>query len=964
MPPRDGGSTGTDFETGWLSPGEKVLQHLRDEQAAAVTAVLRSEHLSPILEMPTGAGKCLGPSVPVLRADGLVVRADEVRAGDLLMGPDGLPRTVLGTTRGYGPMLEVVPKRGMRWTCNDAHVLTLQRVRERAEPRCTKDGGGDLVDMPVLDFLQGTKHLRHIHKQLRVPVEEFHPASHVCFGGLPIPPYILGLLLGDGSITRDVGLTTAGAEIEREFAQWVGAVDGMRVRRAERHDSAMLWAAQEKRAGMSHWSPVAEALRGLGLMGKGSADKFIPYAYRVASRADRLEMLAGLIDTDGSLSRSGFDYITKSPALARDVAFIARSVGLAVTERVKWVPYKGQRRPYHRLSITGETQMVPCRLPRKQAAPRMQKKNPLRTGITVRPIGDGPYAGFQVDGDGRFLLGDFTVTHNSWVIAALAQEFMRSGIVLMATHRDTLVRQNRGVLIRKAGITPTFYGAGLGKRAWSKVTYGNVATLANVARRTPHLLPKVAAVIVDECHRVPVSGGGQYRTLLTALRERSPECRLIGLSATPFRGNGASLCDEEGALFDEVVHRVPIRWLIEQGRLVPPVPYAARNELDVSKLKVRAGEFRDEEQVAQIDPAIPAIADEMVEAADRHGRRATVSMLPRVAQSEALAAALRARGQTAVSVTMDTPGREAILQDFREGRIRHLTSVSVLVEGFDATRCDMVCLIVATRSPIKYIQSIGRGLRPHEGKRDCLVLDFGGNTERQGPIDDVRMPTPGKAGDPQMKACRACGALNRPVARVCEQCGAPFGGGETSAPELGTRSNTGRLLSDGPVAAPAGPPPVGTRETFTPTSVDVTRISANPMRGTPAWCIVHFKGEDGISADLKLFPDHDKGRLYFLPKLMRAFGEGVVSAVAPCRDPEIDTTEGWDKISWLQRHVPNFPLPARVTRVRTEFNGRKSWEAKAFRRGCAAPPPPTPAYEPFRSPPPNGGAQLDAEIPF
>ena len=70
---------GLDFETGWLSPGEQVFQYLREEQAQAVLAVIRSEHLSPILEMPTGAGKCLGPSVPVLRADGLVVRADEVR---------------------------------------------------------------------------------------------------------------------------------------------------------------------------------------------------------------------------------------------------------------------------------------------------------------------------------------------------------------------------------------------------------------------------------------------------------------------------------------------------------------------------------------------------------------------------------------------------------------------------------------------------------------------------------------------------------------------------------------------------------------------------------------------------------------------------------------------------------------------------------------------------------------------
>ena len=541
----------------------------------------------------------------------------------------------------------------------------------------------------------------------------------------------------------------------------------------------------------------------------------------------------------------------------------------------------------------------------------------------------------------------------SWIIAAFAQEYSRCGSVLIAQHRDTLARQNHMVLLRKAGVEASYYGAGLGRRRFTRVTFGNIATLANVARRDPGKLPVISALIVDECHRVPNRGGGQYRTLIGALREKHPESRLIGLSATPFRGNGESLCDEDGALFDGIVHRIDIKPLIEAGHLVPPVPYAARNSLDISKLRVRAGEFRDEEQAAQIDPAIGGIAAELVEAADRHGRKAAVAMLPRVKQSDALAAELVRRGQSAVSVTMKTPGREAILQDFRDGKIRFLTSVSVLVEGFDATVCDTVALICATRSPVKYIQSIGRGLRSHQGKADCLVLDFGGNTHRFGPIDDVTMPQKGKLGEPKMKECKACGFINRPAARACERCGSPFGGEPRPEPELNTRSNTGRLLSDKPAAPILPLPKVGDRETFTPASVEMIKINANPVAGKPEWAILRFKGEGGVEADLKLFPNHEKGRWRFFKDLGRAFGDAAVSAVAPCRDPEIDIAAGWNQVDWLRRHLPRFPLPARITRVRTEHNGRKSWDAKEFRGGQqAAPPPPPPAYEPFPSPPP------------
>lgn len=95
-----------------------------------------------LLVGPSGGGKCLGPETPVLRYDGRVVRAEDVRVGDQLMGPDGQPRTVLGTTQGYDEMYRIVPTRGEEWRCNSVHVLTLKHHKT-----------GEVIDVALNEYL-------------------------------------------------------------------------------------------------------------------------------------------------------------------------------------------------------------------------------------------------------------------------------------------------------------------------------------------------------------------------------------------------------------------------------------------------------------------------------------------------------------------------------------------------------------------------------------------------------------------------------------------------------------------------------------------------------------------------------------------------------------------------------------------------------------------------------------------
>jgi hypothetical protein len=228
---------------------------------------------------------------------------------------------------------------------------------------------------------------------------------------LPIDPYFLGILLGDGCLTKSVGVCKGDAAIEEEVRyqciKW-----GLRYRRSlssNRCPTHFL-------AGEKGQSKIAlrEALRQLGLLGKRSLEKFIPSLYMHASFGARRELFAGLMDTDGHMRCGGYDFISGSRKLSEDVAFVGRSLGLAcyIRECVKSCQ-NDYSSTYWRVSVSGDCSTIPCRIPRKIAPKRTQIKSVLRTGFSVEAFGEGDYYGFTLDGDGRYLMGDFTVTHNS-----------------------------------------------------------------------------------------------------------------------------------------------------------------------------------------------------------------------------------------------------------------------------------------------------------------------------------------------------------------------------------------------------------------------------------------------------------------------------------------------------------------------------------------------------------------------
>jgi hypothetical protein len=175
-------------------------------------------------------------------------------------------------------------------------------------------------------------------------------------------------------------------------------------------------------------------------------DKHIPHVYKCNSRQVRLQVLAGLIDSDGHYSSKDkcFTIIQKSNQLTDDILYIARSLGFAAycKKVTKSWSYKGVKKQgiYNRVIISGDgLHEVPTKVPRKRAEKRLQKKNALLTGINVKPVGKGNYYGFTLDGNNRYLLGDFTVTHNTCTaIAAATTSFEQQGYTILWVTRTTL----------------------------------------------------------------------------------------------------------------------------------------------------------------------------------------------------------------------------------------------------------------------------------------------------------------------------------------------------------------------------------------------------------------------------------------------------------------------------------------------------------------------------------------------
>ena len=233
-----------------------------------------------------------------------------------------------------------------------------------------------------------------------------------------------------------------------------------------------------------------------------------------------------------------------------------------------------------------------------------------------------------------------------------------------------------------------------------------------------------------------------YRQFLAEMKVVNPRVRVIGLTATPFRMKSGMICAPENFL-NAVCYEVGVRQLIVDGYLCKLITKAGCQKPDTSGLHVRAGEFvaNETEALMDQDALVESACAEIAEYTRE--RKSCLVFASGVKHGEHLADVLRAKAGAEVGTVFGNTiafNRARMLDDFRKGKLKYLVNVNVLTTGFDAPNIDCVALVRPTMSPGLYYQMCGRGFRLHPGKQDCLVLDFGGNVLRHGPVDQIKPP--------------------------------------------------------------------------------------------------------------------------------------------------------------------------------------------------------------------------------
>jgi len=261
-----------------------------------------------------------------------------------------------------------------------------------------------------------------------------------------------------------------------------------------------------------------------------------------------------------------------------------------------------------------------------------------------------------------------------------------------------------------------------------------------------------------------------------------------------------TICGADHILTD-TCYEVGVRELIARGFLCPLRSKAGSVKADTSGLHVRAGEFvaGEVEDLMDEDGLVESACAEIV--GYTVDRRSVLIFCSGVRHGEHVARILSERhGVECGFVCGETPAseRNEILNRFKQGDLRFLANINVLTTGFDAPNIDCIALLRPTLSPGLYYQMVGRGFRIDEGKSDCLVLDFGGNVIRHGPVDAIRIGDPGNGTvEAPAKECPECRALIHAGYQVCPECGHSFPPRETTKHEAHA-SGDGVLSSDEP----------------------------------------------------------------------------------------------------------------------------------------------------------------------
>ena len=355
---------------------------------------------------------CLGKDTPILMYDGSIKPVQDIRVGDKVMGVDSTPRNVLSVSTGIDKLYKIKPVKGDSWICNSQHLLTVydQNIARNNKVKKEENQLNPLVDYPISKILK-----RPVEKTTGAKMKLQLQRTGVDFPEqeLPLDPYFVGLWIAEESKNKNDVSNFSINENDTVLINYLEnfKFEGEKVSVHKRKERGCYGINVKLRKGRIN--PIRAILKNFA---KEKGRLNIPKEYFINSQENRLNLIAGILDGDGHLDNNNcYQLITKYKEISDLVVFLCRSLGLAAycckkIGRIKSLNFEGE---YYSISISGNTNIIPVKVERKKAKERKQIKTVLRTGFWIEEIGVGKWYGFKVDKDERFLLGDFTITHNS-----------------------------------------------------------------------------------------------------------------------------------------------------------------------------------------------------------------------------------------------------------------------------------------------------------------------------------------------------------------------------------------------------------------------------------------------------------------------------------------------------------------------------------------------------------------------
>ena len=339
----------------------------------------------------------------------------KMKVGTVVCTPDGGTARVIGVyPQGKKDIYTVTFNDGSSADCGLEHNWTVSKNNRKT----------DYVTLTLEEIM--SEGLRYNDRwKWKIPLTK--PVYFKQKKKLVIDPYILGCLIGDGGLTQKTPrLTTSDVFIKNKFKAFCQK-RGLSFKHVDRYDYNI---SGKVESNVLVKNTLTRDLKRLGIMGCGSHSKFIPSAYKYASVTNRLSLVRGLMDTDGSNDHGlRAEYSTVSQRLSKDVQEILESLGYTCSIKSRLTGHEGKdgkKFLSYRLSIHGNDIDKLFNLPRKKSGHKRIKPDLVRTIVDIQKVSHEEAQCIEVDHqDGLYLTDRFIVTHNTTTsldFAATAQK--------------------------------------------------------------------------------------------------------------------------------------------------------------------------------------------------------------------------------------------------------------------------------------------------------------------------------------------------------------------------------------------------------------------------------------------------------------------------------------------------------------------------------------------------------------